>query len=181
MWVYGTYTTVANPKWEAVLSAREHPNPAPTIPPVKPPTVTHGPGLPGEVLNPGGVLWQPWPNTPAQPVLPLPPAAVLPQAPIWPAPVAPAAPATRYSPVLGVRYVPVARGDGTYGVQLTTAPAAGSPLAAAGFEPGDMILALDGLPIRSADDVESHTDDTTVDYVDVRTGGAERTSIVIRR
>lgn len=68
--------------------------------------------------------------------------------------------------------------QGHYGARLTRPPAPGSPLLdirlASGqpsyFEPGDMIVALDEMVIDGPADVENHVLQTTIRFVNVRTG-----------
>lgn len=62
---------------------------------------------------------------------------------------------------------------------LTRPPVPGSPAASVGFEPGDQIYALDGVPIRGPEDVLGHINQTVVEFVDVRTGQARSTTLLL--
>ncbi|MDG3006875.1 PDZ domain-containing protein [Paludisphaera mucosa] len=52
--------------------------------------------------------------------------------------------------------------------RLTRPAAPGSPASSVGFEPGDQIFTLDGVPIRGPEDVVGHVDRTTVDFINTR-------------
>ncbi|WP_165069411.1 PDZ domain-containing protein [Paludisphaera rhizosphaerae] len=62
---------------------------------------------------------------------------------------------------------------------LTRQPVPNSPAASVGFEPGDQIYALDGVAIRSPEDVLGHVNQTVVEFVDVRTGQAKSTTLML--
>jgi hypothetical protein len=70
---------------------------------------------------------------------------------------------------LGITYLPVQFGDGTFGARLTRYPAPNSPAAQLGLEPGDIVTELDGTPFRTPQDVLNHRQDTTVRLINVRT------------
>ena len=84
------------------------------------------------------------------------------------------APDTQYSPRLGISYRLVPYG-GAAGAVLTEAPAPGSPMRQeqVELEPGDMITHLDGNPIADPAELERHRGQTSVQFVNVRTGAAE--------
>lgn len=62
---------------------------------------------------------------------------------------------------------------------LTRPPVSGSAAASVGFEPGDQIYALDGVAIRNPEDILGHVNQTVVDFVDVRTGQAKSTTLML--
>jgi hypothetical protein len=70
---------------------------------------------------------------------------------------------------LGIYYVLYPYGA-SMGARLTRYPVAGTACAGLRLEPGDMIVALDGQPIRTHADVTNHVDRTTLQFIDVRTG-----------
>ena len=74
-----------------------------------------------------------------------------------------------YAANLGIYYVLHPYGGGT-GARLTRYPVAGTACAGLRLEPGDMIVSLDGQPIRTHTDVSNHVDRTTLQFIDVRTG-----------
>jgi len=80
---------------------------------------------------------------------------------------------------LGISYVPVARGNGTFGLRLTAAPMPGSPASQLPLDAGDVILALDGQQFRNANDVANHVDQTTVDFFDAATNTVQRGNIIL--
>lgn len=77
--------------------------------------------------------------------------------------------AGQYSPRLMIYYRLVPYGNG-YGARLTQPPLPGSPLAQPqiALEPGDMITHLDGTPITTANELETHVDQTSVQFVNIR-------------
>ncbi len=83
-----------------------------------------------------------------------------------------------FAPNLGIRYTLV-RVGGARGAKLTRQPAANSPATQRGLEPGDTIYRLDGLPIFTSDDVLNHYGQTDVNFINVRTGRAERCVLVL--
>lgn len=80
---------------------------------------------------------------------------------------------------LGVFYERLPNPDGTFAAKVLRATA-DSVAAAGGIEPGDIILALDGMPFRTEEDVLNHVDQTTVTLIDVRTGQRQEAVIQIR-
>ncbi len=58
----------------------------------------------------------------------------------------------------------------TYGARLTRYPVAGSPCAYLQLEPGDMIVSLDNMPFYGPNDIRAHYGQTTVMFVNIRTG-----------
>jgi hypothetical protein len=102
------------------------------------------------------------------PGLPLPPD--LPQPPIYQG---------HFAPNLGIYYEPQRYSDGTFGARLIRPPAPNSPAALAGFESGDVILELDGQRLATPSNVLAHTAQTTVRFINVRTGGQEMRTIFI--
>ena len=74
-----------------------------------------------------------------------------------------------YAANLGIYYVLYTYSGGT-GARLTRYPVAGTACAGLRLEPGDMIVSLDGQPIRTHTDVSNHVDGTTLQFIDVRTG-----------
>ena len=73
---------------------------------------------------------------------------------------------------LGITYQVVQLGD-RLGAKVIRPPVAGSPAAAIGLEPGDLIYEIDGLPIRHFVDVLNHNGKTSLSFVNVRTNRAE--------
>jgi Peptidase family M48 len=71
---------------------------------------------------------------------------------------------------LGVYYTPVPYSDGTFGAGLTRPPAAGSPASRTGLEPGDVIVALDEMPLRDPGDFLRHAGRIRMTLIDHRTG-----------
>lgn len=88
-------------------------------------------------------------------------------------------PAGTYARNLGLHYEAVPYQDGTFGVKVTAFPAEGTPAHRLGFEPGDVIFALDGQRFRSHDDVLAHRADTTVDFVNVRTNAVQNATVTL--
>ena len=80
---------------------------------------------------------------------------------------------------LGVYYQPVRNNDGTFWVRITQPPAPNSPAAKLEFEPGDIITALDDQTFRTPQDVLNHTQQTTIDFIDVRTKERRRANVFI--
>jgi PDZ domain len=74
-----------------------------------------------------------------------------------------------YAANLGIYYVLYPYG-GSMGARLTRYPVAGTACAGLRLEPGDMIVSLDGLPIRTHADVANHFEQTTLQFINVRTG-----------
>jgi S1-C subfamily serine protease len=97
-------------------------------------------------------------------------AQVAPQAAPRVAPGAPPA-AVQYSPRMGI-YFNLTPYGGYYGAQLTQDPFPGSPLSQPQIKlkAGDTITHLDGVPLSSARQLEQHHSQTSVTFVNVRTG-----------
>jgi hypothetical protein len=70
---------------------------------------------------------------------------------------------------LGILYERLPNEDGTFALRIARPPEPGSPAAIGGLEAGDIILALDGAPFRTDQDVLTHVDRTTVTLINVRT------------
>ena len=87
--------------------------------------------------------------------------------------------ATWFARNLGIAYVPVPRGNGTFGLRLTAPPQAGSPASRLPLNAGDVIWALDGQPFTNGNDVANHHDQTTVDFFDAATNSLQRGTIVL--
>lgn len=87
--------------------------------------------------------------------------------------VAPAAPpaAVQYSPRMKIYFTLTPRGT-HYGAQLTQDPLPGSPLRQSqiNLKAGDAITHLDGVPLTSAGQLEQHHSQTSVTFVNARTG-----------
>jgi hypothetical protein len=75
-----------------------------------------------------------------------------------------------YSRKLGIYYSQVPRANGTFGARLTRNAAPGTPAGQLSLEQGDMIVSMDNLPFTSPNDVDSHYGDTSMIFVNVRTG-----------
>jgi hypothetical protein len=88
-------------------------------------------------------------------------------------PLPPDVPRENYAANLGVHYqlIPY-RGD-TFGARLSSTAFGNTPGAAMQLERGDMIVRLDGQPIRRPEDVLAHVAQTTVEFVNIRTGRIE--------
>jgi hypothetical protein len=74
---------------------------------------------------------------------------------------------------LGVHYQPIPLDGGTLGARLSRTATGNTPAASIGLELGDMITRLDGVPIKKPEDVLAHVAETTVEFVNIRTGKAE--------
>lgn len=85
-----------------------------------------------------------------------------------------------YSPRLRIYYNWVPYGQ-TWGARLSQYPAPGSPLRQIQLEPGDLIYALDGQWLRTPQNLETHIDQTSVDFVNIRTNRPQRGFVFIRR
>ncbi len=85
----------------------------------------------------------------------------------------------QFAPNLGIYYEPTRYADGTFGARLTRPPVPNSPAAVVGFEPGDVIFELDGQRFTTPSDVLAHRAQTTVGFINVRTGGREMRTIFI--
>jgi hypothetical protein len=162
------YWSWANPQWERVQidreiqALRQRPTPPPVVIVVPPP--------PPPVFVP-----------PPVEVPPQPPAFEPPQLPPAVPPQPPAGPPEQFSTRLKAHFVTVPQNNGTFTIRITRNPEADSPLAADGFEPGDVIVRLDGQPFRTLADVEGHVDATTVDYINVRNNQRGRLTVTLPR
>jgi hypothetical protein len=74
---------------------------------------------------------------------------------------------------LGIHYQPIPLAVGTIGARLSRTATGNAPAAAIGLELGDMIIRLDSQPITKPEDVLAHVDQTSVEFVNIRTGKAE--------
>lgn len=90
----------------------------------------------------------------------------------------PAGSGGQFAQNLGISYVPVSYGDGTFGARLIAPPTPNTAAAGLGLEPGDVVFALDGQRFRSPADVLNHQQQTTIDFIDVRTG-QRRSDVII--
>ncbi len=88
-------------------------------------------------------------------------------------PLPPDVPREIFAPNLGIHYQPIPLAGGTLGARLSRTASGNSPGAAIGLELGDMIIRLDGQPIAKPEDVLAHIDQTSVEFVNIRTGKAE--------
>jgi hypothetical protein len=74
---------------------------------------------------------------------------------------------------LGIHYQLMPLEGGSLGARLSRTATGNTPAAAISLELGDMIIKLDGLPIKKPEDVLAHFAETTVEFVNIRTGKAE--------
>ena len=70
-------------------------------------------------------------------------------------------------------------GSTTYGARLTRYPVANSAAAYLQLEPGDMVVSLDNLPFYGPDDVNNHRFQTSMVFVNVRTGQPQAANIIL--
>jgi hypothetical protein len=82
-----------------------------------------------------------------------------------------------YAANLAIYYEPVRYDNGSMGVKISRPPAGNSPVASLQFDPGDVIFELDGQRFANPQDVLNHRGETTIDFIDVRTG--ERRQAVV--
>ncbi len=85
-------------------------------------------------------------------------------------PLPPDVPPELYAGNLGIHYQLIPNADGVLGARLTRTAFGNTPAAMLHLELGDMIVRLDGEPIRRPEDVLAHFDQTKVDLIDIRTG-----------
>lgn len=78
-------------------------------------------------------------------------------------------PAELFASNLGIYYRMESYGS-SQGARLTRYPVAGSPASQIQLEPGDMIVSLDHQPIYGPNDLLNHTAQTSVQFVNIRTG-----------
>jgi hypothetical protein len=74
---------------------------------------------------------------------------------------------------LGISYEVIRYSDGTIGARLTRFPAPNSGGAQIGLEPGDVVFALDNVRFQQPGDILNHRYQTSVYFVNVRTGMVE--------
>ncbi|MEW4569475.1 PDZ domain-containing protein [Tautonia sp. JC769] len=91
------------------------------------------------------------------------------RAPVPSAPYYAPPPTNQYAANLGITYR-LERYGNAQGARLTQYPVAGSPAGQIQLEPGDMIIALDGQPIYGPNDLLNHSAQTSVQFVNIRTG-----------
>jgi PDZ domain len=84
-----------------------------------------------------------------------------------------------FAPNLGLAYVRIPYADGTFGARVIRDPDPNSPAAQLGFEPGDVLFALDGQRFRTHQDVLNHTGQTTVEFINVRTKAAQNGTLTL--
>lgn len=92
-------------------------------------------------------------------------------------PLPPDVPPEIFAANLEIHYQLMPLGGDTFGVRLSRTASGNSPAAAAKLELGDMIVKLDGMPIMSSQDVLNHVDETTVEFVNIRTGKVETRTV----
>ena len=83
-----------------------------------------------------------------------------------------------YAANLGICYV-LYPYHGGVGARLTRYPVAGTACAGLRLEPGDMIITLDGQPVRTHADVANHLAQTTLEFIDVRTGQTRSAQVTL--
>ncbi len=71
---------------------------------------------------------------------------------------------------LGMNDQLIALGSDAFGARLSRTAAADTPAGALRLERGDMIIRLAGQPIRAREDVLSHFSQTSVEFINIRTG-----------
>ena len=91
----------------------------------------------------------------------------------------PPAPPDLFAWNLGIYYQMIRYGDGTFGARLTRYPVPNSPAALLWLEPGDTIFALDSQRFTTTSDVLSHRNQTSVDFVKVRTNASQSAKVNI--
>ena len=84
-------------------------------------------------------------------------------------PLPPGTPPENYAANLGIHYQ-LTLHQGAFGVRLSRTASPGTPAGTLRLERGDMIIRLDGQPIRTPEDVLSHFAQTSVEFIDIRTG-----------
>jgi hypothetical protein len=93
---------------------------------------------------------------------------------------APAPSSDFFSPKLGIYYqFPIYEGN-THGVRLTQFPTPGSPAAQLQLEPGDMIVSMDNQPFYTTNNVESHYAETSLIFMNIRTGLPQSAVVYLR-
>jgi hypothetical protein len=91
--------------------------------------------------------------------------------------VGPGASEPRFAPNLGIYYEVIRYTGGTFGARLTRYPVPGSPAAQLRLKPGDIIGMMDELPFRSHQDVLNHKAQTSILFINVRSGKLERANV----
>ncbi|MDR3636243.1 MAG: caspase family protein [Isosphaeraceae bacterium] len=82
-------------------------------------------------------------------------------------------PPENYAANLGIHYQLIPYEGDTLGARLSRSAAGNTPAAGLQLERGDMIVRLDGQPIRRPEDVLGHVGRTTLEFVNIRTGKVE--------
>ena len=85
-------------------------------------------------------------------------------------PLPPDVPQEIHAANLGIHYQLIPLPGDTFGVRLSRTAYGNTPAAAIQLERGDMIIRLDDQLIRKPEDVLAHIDQTTVEFVNIRTG-----------
>jgi hypothetical protein len=85
----------------------------------------------------------------------------------------------RFASNLGIYYDPVKRRDKTYGLRVVKDPLPGTPAARLQLGVGDVILKLNGKPIRSPDDVLNRRKLTTVEYFDMTRNERRKAKVML--
>jgi hypothetical protein len=96
-----------------------------------------------------------------------------------PSPSPPPTSSDLFASNLGIYYQMIPYSNGTFGARLTRYPLANSPAAQLKLEPGDTIFALDSQRFTVPDDIQSHNQQTTVEFVNVRTNGSQKIDVYI--
>jgi S1-C subfamily serine protease len=65
------------------------------------------------------------------------------------------------------------------GAKLTRPPEPNSPAAQLELEPGDIIVRLDGMQLNNPNDVLNHFDQTSMVFINVRTGQPQTADVVL--
>lgn len=102
-------------------------------------------------------------NKPQAGVMTLPPATPLPAD----------VPPENHAPALGIHYQLIPYEGDTFGARLSRSASGNTPATALQLERGDMIIRMDGQPIRGPEDVLGHVGRTSFDFVNIRTGRVE--------
>jgi hypothetical protein len=92
-------------------------------------------------------------------------------------PLPPDVPQEIYAANLGMHYQLMPYEGDTFGARLSRTATGNTPAAVIQLELGDMIIRLDGQPIKKAEDVLAHIDQTTVDFINIRTGKVETRAV----
>jgi hypothetical protein len=88
-------------------------------------------------------------------------------------------PHERFASNLGMHYQLIPLGRDTFRVRLSRTAPPGTPAGALGLERGDMIRVLAGEPIRQSEDILNHYGLTSVEFINVRTGGKQVADILL--